>query len=276
MDNKFEMAEFLGKYPCYKSQQITTTDMWKISNSTEIKVDLYCQKCKAEKTFIYHGYNFMNAMDLWRDKNRRGFTGSVQTNVEIKYFPLQKKLFENIELKCCKCEEKYNISLMIEDCKITKVGQYPSYGELCCAELDRYKSLYKQFNELKYAVNCYSQGMSVGAFVYLRRILENLVEEKYKTLNNKAVKDKFADKLKKVNKTFNIIPAQLDNVKNQIYVILSKGVHEYTNEECSEMFVYVKIIIELILDKMLHDKEINDKISEATKQIGNKLKEKNN
>ena len=73
MDNKFDISEFLSKHPCYKSRQISTSDMWKLSSINEIKVDLFCQKCKAEKTFLYQGYDVFDSMDLWRNKNRKMF-----------------------------------------------------------------------------------------------------------------------------------------------------------------------------------------------------------
>lgn len=44
-----------------------------------------------------------------------------------------------------------------------------------------------------------------------------------------------------------------------IYGIVSKGIHELSEEECREMFPYIKAGIELILDSLLAEKERKSK-----------------
>lgn len=44
-----------------------------------------------------------------------------------------------------------------------------------------------------------------------------------------------------------------------MYGIVSKGVHELSEEECREMFPYTKAGIELVLDDFLAEKERKEK-----------------
>ena len=53
-----------------------------------------------------------------------------------------------------------------------------------------------------------------------------------------------------------------------IYNILSKGIHELTEQECLESFPIVKVGIEIILDEKIQEKERQDKETEAKKAIG--------
>ncbi|MDE7439742.1 MAG: hypothetical protein K2N23_04470, partial [Clostridia bacterium] len=75
-----------------------------------------------------------------------------------------------------------------------------------------------------------------------------------------------------VEKYEKIIPNEFDEIKNQLYTVLSKGVHEYEEEECIEMFPAVKFIIESILDAELIKKEHEQKAKAAKAIIQKKLK----
>ena len=66
-----------------------------------------------------------------------------------------------------------------------------------------------------------------------------------------------------------VLPDELAQIKTKLYGVLSKGVHEYTEEECQEIFPYLQIAIELLLDKQLEKIEREKKLSEATKKISN-------
>jgi hypothetical protein len=56
-------------------------------------------------------------------------------------------------------------------------------------------------------------------------------------------------------------------VNNKIYSILSKGIHELSEDECLKHFTPVKIGIELILDEKLEKLAKKVKIKEAEKSL---------
>ena len=66
-----------------------------------------------------------------------------------------------------------------------------------------------------------------------------------------------------------LLPPELAPVRNKLYGVLGKGIHEYTESECLELFPWVRMAIELILNNRLAAIERESKIQEMIKQISN-------
>lgn len=234
-------------------------------------IDAYCEKCCGEKVFdgdVTEGFQFLRLSTL---QVTGGPPGSRHPSTEEYY--KGKEYFVNITLRCAKCGEAHYYSLLFKGNTVTKIGQYPSFSKSEVQNLRKYKNLIsKYYPELTRSVNAYSQGMGVAAFVYLRRILEYLVESKY----NGDASWKFIEKLKEVEKTEEIIPEELSTVKEEIYSVLSKGIHEYEEDECMELYLAVKYVIERMLDIELERKSRLSKANEAMKAIKSKLQESKN
>lgn len=62
------------------------------------------------------------------------------------------------------------------------------------------------------------------------------------------------------------LPSQLVEMKG-VYAILSKGVHELTEEECLRYFAPIKLSIELILDQKIEEAKKNEKDAMVKKQL---------
>ncbi|RYZ89292.1 MAG: short-chain dehydrogenase [Proteobacteria bacterium] len=160
-----------------------------------------------------------------------------------------------------------------------KIGQYPSIASLSKGEIDKYrKILGSKFSELNRAVGLVSHGVGIGSFVYLRRIFEHLINQAKVKASSEAgwneddyQKARMDDKIAILK---NFLPAFL--VKNRsLYGVLSKGVHELTEQECLDIFPAVKLAIELILDEEIKKKEEEEKVKHAEKllsDISSKLK----
>jgi hypothetical protein len=52
-----------------------------------------------------------------------------------------------------------------------------------------------------------------------------------------------------------------------IYSILSKGIHELAEKECMDMFPYMKICIEIILDEKIEMMERQKKTEQAQRSV---------
>jgi len=161
---------------------------------------------------------------------------------------------------------------------LTKVGQYPSLADMQNFELRKYQKVLKEnYQELTKAVGLFASGIGIGAFVYLRRVYERLCENIHITCSAvkgwdeaKYQKLHFNEKLDYLGEFGNpVLPDELAQIKTKLYGVLSKGVHEYTDEECQELFPYLQIAIELLLDKQLEKIEREKKLSEATMKISN-------
>ena len=60
---------------------------------------------------------------------------------------------------------------------------------------------------------------------------------------------------------------ELEKVRSKIYGVLSKGIHESSEEECKYIFLDVKTAIDMILEKILEEKERTKKINSLNKKI---------
>ena len=158
---------------------------------------------------------------------------------------------------------------------VTKIGQYPSLASKEEHEIQKYKGLKvikKYYIELVRSVNAYSQHMGIASFVYLRRIYEHIVETEYDRIYGaeKNEKASFDEKMKAVDKEMSIIPPELDSQKSKIYTVLSKGIHEYEEDECYELYPVMKAIIIMMLERYLSEKEIKKQLKEIEKTLKSK------
>jgi hypothetical protein len=153
-----------------------------------------------------------------------------------------------------------------------KVGQWPSLADLQFAEIGKkYDKVLPEedLRNLKKAIGLAAHDAGAGSFVYLRRIFENLIQKTLDSADGVEItqanfKNTRMDDKVELLKDF--LPSQLVEMKS-IYGILSKGVHELTEEECRRYFAPLKLSIELILDQKIEEKKKQDKDAEVKKQL---------
>lgn len=233
-----------------------------------ICIDSYCEACGGEKVFSTEIKDELQEIHTDSFKVSGGFPGTKRYTVEEVF---KDKIYSvNLTLKCAKCGERHYYSLLFVDNKVMKIGQYPSFAKQSEHELVKYKNVVsKYYIELIRSVNAYSQHMGIASFVYLRRILEHIVETEYVKFKDKTEKNcvSFDEKMKLVDKEINIIPKEIDAQKSKIYSVLSKGIHEYEEEECYELYPYMKALILIILDKYVYEKERSKQLKEISKLL---------
>ena len=275
---EFDFGKFIEETPPYVKINLTVEDIKKLANTSFCSINQYCFNCGRDSVFIYKDEYLHYFYDINGAHNYQKLT-TDQINEKIQEKPQEskKEIYKEVSFYCAKCHERHEFFFTTDRNYIMKVGQNPSFSDLQGIDANKYKNLIpKYFIEFKSSLNCYSQHKGIAAFVYLRRILENLVEKKIKELNIKETKNMhFVDKLKKVQQKEAIIPSELEEIKDQLYKVLSKGVHEYEEEECLEMYDYVKLVIEEILDKQLSEKIRQEKIKKAKDKILAKAGENN-
>lgn len=142
--------------------------------------------------------------------------------------------------------------------------------------------IYYRLYDLKKSVQLivaypYASGMGIGSYVYLRRIFERIIV----TASHKAISD---GKIKaedfggaRVNEKIKMLSDYLPKslVHNEaFYGIVSKGIHELSEEECIEYFPIMKSFIMMILrqwEKMRKDEEEEKQLSVALGSIDAKI-----
>jgi len=187
--------------------------------------------------------------------------------------------FSYISIKKFICTRDDNHQLhfitLIQNDKYQKIGQYPSLKDLNITSIKGFKSILGAsfFKEYSMAVGLHSHGVGIGAFLYLRRIVENFVikpaheearlqpdwnESNYQ---NKRVKQRIAA-LKDHLPDYFI-------TNSNLYSVLSKGIHELTEDECNKYFPVVNSVMKYILTELKEKSELDRSKIEMTKKLNN-------
>lgn len=101
---------------------------------------------------------------------------------------------------------------------------------------------------MRKAGGLFSHGIGIGAFVYLRRIFERLIEDARAgaQLDEAAFYQKRM--AERVDDLKHVLPASVVRFK-AAYGILSKGVHELSEEECKRFFPVIRAAIIMMLEE---------------------------
>jgi hypothetical protein len=237
----------------------------------ESTVDAYCLQCQMISVFRIEGagYNYQE-----KAKNIPNF-GII-----------------NIEAKCSrdgsgllnKCSSKLLFCFNRDYKHLIKIGQYPSKADLDFGGLDSVfsKELEKGLRqELGKAIGLKAHGIGIRAFVYLRRIFEKLIENAlYEARTNDDLWDENKEALyqkgrmpERIQLLKKYLPNRLVKTSN-LYGILSKGIHELSEQECLSHFDIVQKAIFMIL-KERHDEREYQQIVKDLQKAGEKLTKSN-
>jgi hypothetical protein len=164
-----------------------------------------------------------------------------------------------LEAFCTRASHSYTAYFVRIGKVVIKVGQYPSVADIQGADIRKYRAVLREgyFPELVRAVGLASHGIGIGAFVYLRRIFEKLLwdHDRDRAAVHGEIEGFSALRIEdKIEALTDVLPASL--VENKAaYSILSKGLHELTEEECKLYFPVVKAAILNILEEDLQVRE---------------------
>ena len=166
---------------------------------------------------------------------------------------------------------------------VQKIGQYPSVADVHSAKIKRYRKILapEDFSDLRRAVGLAAHGIGIGAFVYLRRIFERLIDEAHQIARQDAAWNEGLFLQSRMPEKIALLVSYLPSflVENKsLYGILSKGLHELSEDECLQYFSIIQHGIEFILDERIATKEKNEKIEQTKKGIAlltQKTKEQN-
>lgn len=161
-----------------------------------------------------------------------------------------------------------------------KIGQYPSVADLSFPELEEYSKVISKEDrkELGRALGLYASGIGAGSYVYLRRIFERILEQAKAKAIEHGTLDVDRYEQSKVVEKIKLLKEYLPEILNdntEFYGIVSKGIHELSEDECREYFPVLKDCILLILqqwEQMRKEKESVEKITKGISKIASNLK----
>ncbi len=247
------MQTFCAEIPLYAKFSLQEVDRDKVFCfiSNQVNVDLFCVECAMPSVFL-----------------------GMKIDLQMQYynFDFRDRIFTK-DFICSRVHShKAYFHFKIFQGGISKIGQWPSMVDLEEAGLHRYRKVLdaSDYRELARAVGLTSHGVGIGSFVYLRRIFERLIGEAREVQCKRSGWDEEAYQRgrmdEKIQILHDVLPPFLVEQRG-LYGILSKGIHELSEEECLESYPVVQAGIELILDQKVALREQADKIAAAKKQI---------
>ena len=176
-----------------------------------------------------------------------------------------------LDAVCALDHTQLTFVLLITETQIIKIGQIPSFADILKPELKKYaKLLDSEYNNLRRAIGLASHGVGIGSFVYLRRVIEKLIfdvfcehKEQLPISEEEFFRLRFDEKIDSIS---DYLPSFLVEHK-RIYGIVSKGIHELTEEECINCFDIIEKSIELILDERLAEQERAETMKSLSKAL---------
>ena len=220
--------------------------------------DCYCPYCKKESTFQ-------------SEEN-------IKVIYQIPYVDEERLEFETVLLAtyCCSRDATHKVLFIFKKKGniLLKLGQYPSKADLEVDKLSKYSKVLSSdyISDLSRAIGLASHGIGAGSLVYLRRVFEFLLEEAHQeALKQNKIDDNQYDSCRRVVEKIELLKDFLPEFMAQnktIYGILSKGIHELTEEECLAFFDTLRVSSEMILDEKVSKNKKEKKCKEITKALG--------
>ncbi len=278
------------KNPLYEKIDLTSLDQEELAEYLEsieypkLTLDAYCVGCEKDSVFKHSEASDrallkQAALDHLADLPRK-----YKRDEEEYYRPRRKGqvdprlLSEHIFPVSFDCtrnsDHRFLFIFRLNAGILTKIGQYPSIADVGQPHSRRYRKILgeEKLKELNRAIGLASHGVGIGAYVYLRRIFEVLIEGAHLDAqgDNSAWDDEAYQKAhidEKIRMLKGYLPAFL--VENSgLYAILSKGIHSLSEDECLKYYDIVESGIELILDEKLAQRTREDKKRRAKKALG--------
>ena len=143
---------------------------------------------------------------------------------------------------------------------LTKIGQHPSIIDIHGFDFDCYRKQlesYKAYDDFRKAELCNVDGFSAGAYTYLRRVFEKMLNKYCEGV--KLEDNRTETKIKTCEGSFDI---RVRKLLKRLYKILSKGIHQLSDEESKNYYEYLRIIIVMQLE-FIKEKDDNESQTQA-------------
>lgn len=191
-----------------------------------------------------------------------------------------------IELICVRDSTKFSFYFYVQSVEVEedvyeyfliKIGQYPSIADLEFSKLEKYSKIIKKsaLHELKKAIGLAANGVGIGSFVYLRRVFENLIEEKHTDCKKGDTWNEEIYQKSKMDEKILLLKEKLPSLlvtHRRVYSIVSKGIHELSEQECLSYFEVLLDAIIMILEEDFRLAQEQKRLLEMTANL-NKIQQ---
>lgn len=226
-----------------------------------VVLDGFCPECGKTSTFT------LNNRTRASMANKQGNTAREVSELEG---------YRSCNIFCAReYDHKIRFWYYLSETSVVKVGQDPSLADIANDEAATYRDVLDKETaaELHKAIGLAAHGVGIGSFVYLRRVFERLVYGRFAEFKDaEGWKDEDFFNLKmddKVKFLQGHIPDFLYE-NRRVYSVLSKGIHELSEDVCLRVFEPLKLSIKIILEEDQKKKEelaLKQRTAEAIKAI---------
>ena len=242
--------------------------------SEDYKFDAFCVGC--ERSSIFSSFGDADAKKIISYSPPPVTLGARQgahSRPEIAIAPYSRTFF-------CFRDRSHRITvhLQINAKTIEKIGQYPSIASMAQPELQKFKKLLgvERLQEMKKAYGLFSHGVGAGSLIYLRRVLERIVElarAEMSATEGEVPSDfdekRFEEKLRLL-KAF--VPEAF-YANRKLYALISAGLHALTEKDCLDIFPVAAHGIDLALSAVQARNEQAEKAATVTRAVATKADE---
>lgn len=299
-DNVF--ANFLQTAGLYASMKISKDNIQDLILLLDgkVRINAYCKECKEKRVFSMKPYihfedddtgcysrklseevfDFQQSCILENTPPPNGSVKKQNTAWKWKNWQIEDVSRVLVFQFICSMNEKHHLDYIVltTDNLMIKIGQYPSVADMTFPELDAYRHVISDEDrkELGTAIGLFASGVGAGAYVYLRRILERLVYQAKEAAADAIDNEMFEQA--RVTEKIKMLEGYLPDIlveNTTIYGILSKGIHELSEEECRKYFPVVKECIYQILGMWESERRMQadkDALSKALSSISSSIK----
>lgn len=278
--------DFFLKTQLYNKYKIEEDNNYDVDRVIDIEffndaISCYCPQCKNDRTFrndlIKNGDLETNTSPhvfkagLFASTGKISFFTKPDEVKEYllrnrrKYHSLSDRTF-TLEFYCThNHQHRIYFTFTVQNSYIQKSGQFPTLLDLeDNIEIKKYKKELgeKEGSNYHKAIGLASHGIGAGSYVYLRRIFEGFIYE----AKDKAIKDSVITEddfvSKKMNERIELLKNYLPEIlveHKEYYSVVSKGIHELSEDECLEYFNILKMGIEVILDEKIERRKREEK-----------------
>lgn len=275
MEQKWK--DFLVNGGIYDKIEITLNDFYSVLELLEgnYSIDAYCPTCKQTSVFRFQALikdkidGFKRDFGITEEKQQAAIEKVYQSTYEylLNYFDYSPFYF------LCSRDNTtvIKIYLTVKDSCIIKIGQNPSPIDISTTIPDKYqKVLGEHYREYKKSIELHTFGYFIGSYVYLRRIIEEIVWAAHDRMQSKDGWNEDQYKKSRFSEKVQLVKSELPDffVTNVVmYGLVSKGIHELSEDECKKMYPVLKASIEFVLDDIIARKEQEKKRKEAQEAI---------
>jgi len=231
--------------------------------------DVFCPGCRQSATFkpTVTPEAVMKNSEENRLEQIGRIGGTTTTPLAVWNLPSFSK-----EIICTRNHHHVDFYFVKKNKSLIKVGQYPSLADIAIGDTSQFEKALgeNRLNELNKAIGLAAHGVGIGAYVYLRRVFESLIEEAHSKATSKAgwseeeyEKSRMKDKVSLLR---DFLPEFIVQ-HPEMYGILSLGVHELKEDECLKYFEALKSAILVIAEDKLHKIQQGDRLKNASQAI---------